>query len=391
MKGSGQVICLYGDNGARARFEAIAPRAPGSLTLLDCAAGEEVQALEAGLRADDIRVIVVDVALASASMEAAVERFLKRAGSGCAVFAVIDGASIASARALLRLGVSEVFEAGEGGAAGLVQALARVCGARPERPALTHAVMGLKGGCGATTLALELAFRSARQLGEPVVRLVDLDLGFGRVAERLGLTAYWPDFDVDSGPSLTGQEAASARHWSGLQVFSAPFLTHSPPSESVVAQALASLRVGADMVVLDTPRSASGLRSIALEQADVLTLVSDTTPSGLELARRTLTALDETAAGAREILVVFNRRPNRGDGAAFDEQAIRKAINYDQLVVLDEDREAFGRGVLLREPVHYSSPQSPFVRGFGNYVDALKSIAKSSARDMKATAQRHRQ
>jgi len=319
-----------------------------------------------------VGVVILDVPLHEAALETTVKGFLARVDASCAVFAVIEVASIASARALLRLGVSEVFEAGEAGSAGLLEAIERKVGHRPRRQAVVHAVMGLKGGCGATTVALELAFRSARQLGEPAIRLVDLDFGFGRTADRLGVKAYWPPGGADGVLTSDAGSSFATRHWSGLEVCAAPFLASPCPSLGEVMQTVGFLREDAELVVLDTPRSDHGLREFALTTSDIVTLVSDTTPSGLELARRTLTALDEMLAGSKEIFVVFNRRARRGEGATFDAVAIRKAINYDQLVVLDEDRESFGRAVLLREPVHYAAPESPFVRGFGAYVDLLK-------------------
>lgn len=377
MVHSFRLLGLHGGPGARERLEAIASKLGLAAHLIDCSNHGATAPGVSG----EVHVVVVDAQLLDPQTEAVVTQILNGLDARRDVFVCADVASMALTQVLLRLGVQQVFELGADGAVGLKEALDRRLAALRPRRARLHAILGLKGGCGATTVALELAFRSVRQLGDRAVRLVDLDFGFGRAAERIGLEASWPAADHTTSEALDPR----SRHWSGLQVIGRPFQSPPYPSAPEVAQALAALRLGADTVVIDTPRSAPDLREVVLELADTVALVSDLSPTGLDLAKRTLTAFDTLLGGAREILVVFNRRPKRGDGAAFDANAIRKAINYDQLVVLDEDREAFARATLLREPVHYAAPGSPFVRAFGDYADILKTVGRKPATSIRAS------
>lgn len=312
-----------------------------------------------------LSVIVLAAPLDDQDVEAATHAL--RRGGDALLFACIDEASIGATQAMLRLGVSELFQLGYDAApVGLTEALRRHTNSVARKAARLHVVMGLRGGVGASALAIEYAFRTVRQINGPEIALVDLDFGLGRIAERLGLHPSWRPGSGEA------SDEALQRHWSGLHIASAPFLEPHYPSEEVVLEQLDSLSARVDELVIDLPRGWPRLRDLVISRADVLTLVSDASATGLDVARRANLVLDTLFPDAKDVFVLINQRRLPRDRHLPDNRVAEITLGYDQVMVLDEDRDAFGRAAGMREPVHYVVPASPFVRSFSIYADAVR-------------------
>lgn len=161
-------------------------------------------------------------------------------------------------------------------------------------PALTVAVLGGRGGAGASTLACALAVTAARSGHETM--LIDADpLGGGLDvllgAEHLG-GLRWPDLasargrvsGVELAKSLPLRHRLTALSWDRGE-------TLAIPAEAMQAVLAAARRRGG-LVVVDLPRHLDPAAGQALEQADTGLLV---VPAEL----RALAAADRVASAAR--------------------------------------------------------------------------------------------
>ncbi|AUG78233.1 septum formation initiator [Kitasatospora sp. MMS16-BH015] len=161
-------------------------------------------------------------------------------------------------------------------------------------PALTVAVLGGRGGGGASTLACALAVTAAR-LGHRTM-LIDADpLGGGLDILLGGETAgglRWPDLAGSRG-RVNGTELAKAlpelHHLTALSWDRGDTLAIPPEAMRSV---LAAARRRGGLVVLDLPRHLDAAAGQALEQADAGLLV---VPAEL----RALAAADRVVAAAR--------------------------------------------------------------------------------------------
>ena len=198
-------------------------------------------------------------------------------------------------------------------------------------------VCGARGGLGATTLAVNLAF-SLTTLTRADVALVDLDLQRGDVAAFLNLTplnsiatiaeAKGPVDDIFLAGTLT-------RHPRGVFVLPAP--TQAEEADAVghdhVELTLQLLRTQFPHTVVDTPRTLTGAMLAALEQSDHILILTDLSVPGVRAARRMIELLLRLNVSAQLIQPVFSHLI---PGPVSPQDAVR-AIGKEPLLVIPRD------------------------------------------------------
>ena len=146
--------------------------------------------------------------------------------------------------------------------------------ASPRR-GLVLAVMGARGGAGATSFAVALSLAAAR-LGRRTM-LVDLDPYGGGVDLAFGAESVegprWSDF-VGASPPASGEALAAALPRCGeVTVLSWSRDGSADVPSTVVSSLLSAARRGADVVVVDLPRSFDEGSRAALGVADAAIVV----------------------------------------------------------------------------------------------------------------------
>jgi pilus assembly protein CpaE len=236
------------------------------------------------------------------------------------VLAVGTGNDVGLYRALLAAGVSDYLVKPLQPDA-LVAALGRIdaagddAAARPSAAALGRvvAVIGARGGAGATTLATSLAWMIADRgensdAGRRAV-LVDFDLQFGSAAMALG---------VDPGPGLAAMLASPERLDAqllaaslqpvndrlGLMAAQMPVEGDAPVSPVAALALLGALRSTAQWVVADLPRTLDSMTRQVLRTADQVVVVAPPSLEGLRDTRRLMAWLRALRAGAVPLVVV---------------------------------------------------------------------------------------
>jgi pilus assembly protein CpaE len=177
------------------------------------------------------------------------------------------------------------------------------------------AVMGAKGGVGATFVACQLAAELERLGGQTV--LTDVNLRLGDVSLYCDLQPHYTlsdlaaeRVDFDSAYLRT----ILAPHRSGVQVLAAP--KQAEDAEFIrpghLERAVNLFRKDFDWVVLDVSRTWDEINVRALDLADQILLVTSTDVPTLNHARQHLDLLQRLGHSAEKIRLVVNRYSKLG-------------------------------------------------------------------------------
>ncbi|HVL98491.1 MAG TPA: AAA family ATPase [Egibacteraceae bacterium] len=223
---------------------------------------------------------------------------------------------VPAAPAALRTALLATAAAAEGRRSGAIEAALRTA-EQATRLGRIYTVSGPTGGCGKTTVAVNLA----AMLGKPGthrVVLVDLDVQFGEVTAALQLrpahNLYDMVFDAND-QRASGAEVAEALA-TGLTETPYGFSVLPAPRDPVhgdaitaddVTQLLAVLRQHADYVVVDTP---TGLREgvlAALDLSEDIIVVSQVDVPGVANLRTFLSMLQRLGVAPEHQHVLLNK------------------------------------------------------------------------------------
>lgn len=184
---------------------------------------------------------------------------------------------------------------------------------RPDGRIVT--VFAAKGGCGKTTLSINLAVALARGTGQRVC-VVDLDLAFGDVAVSVQLDPARTI--VDALPmaghlDTTGAASLLTRYRPGLEMLLAPVTPGDaekvPPA--LVGELLAVLRGMFDYVVVDTPAQFSEHVLTAMDASAHLVLLTTPDVPAVKNLRVALDMMDLLSYPREIRSVVLNRSDSR--------------------------------------------------------------------------------
>ncbi len=237
----------------------------------------------------------------------------------------------------------------------------------------TLVMMSLRGGVGATTLAVNLAALLAQAQGGSIC-LVDFCPSSGHAALQLGLRPdpNWSSL-IDGAPlDAGGVISLLLQHHSGLQVLASPFFPVIGAGMSVeVAQAiLQALRQQFEMVVVDGLSRLDDVTMMVLEEAAAVGLVFTADPPSLQTTIGTLRSLGRWEEKLALVLnqVVPGPQPPR--------EALERTIKRPLTAVVPFDAEqarVLGRGA----PLVLGNPDSALAQ-------AVDELAQAIGRDMLA-------
>ena len=174
---------------------------------------------------------------------------------------------------------------------------------------------GTRGGVGATTLAVNVAWYLANQQGRRVA-LVDLDLQNGDCGLALGIKATHGLREALANPLRIDSvliERAMTQVGERLFVMSSeePLLDHAEFTSAAVETLITALRQQFHYVIVDIPRFQSTEYRWALDAADTRVLVADQTLRSVRDVMRWRAAFAESGSEHRN-LIVINRSGEGG-------------------------------------------------------------------------------
>jgi pilus assembly protein CpaE len=203
-------------------------------------------------------------------------------------------------------------------------------------------VVGSRGGCGASTVAVNLAWSMA-EAKQKRTALVDLDLEFGTVALSLDLEPTRGLREALENPTRIDSlfiSSATAKLTERLSVMATEEtvgheILFDPAATDALFDALGREH---DCIVVDLPRSSVGLRRGVFEAATQVVLVTELTLSGLRDSIRILGGIEDASPGT-SVKVIANRTggPTQGMQLGDFQKALGRKVDFN----VAEDQKAF--------------------------------------------------
>jgi pilus assembly protein CpaE len=254
---------------------------------------------------------------------------------------------------------------------------AETSAATSARLAPLWAVLGAKGGCGATLVAAHLA---AAKVAQGEVYLVDLDTGKGDLAGYLDLrSSHTLNALLERLGQLDGALLEGACEVSGgVRVLAQPYelseLQAVAPDE--VRAMLAFVRAHADLVIADLGSGVDAGTLAAIEVATHLVLVVTPDIIALRDAQRLLRLLHRLGVDQGRVRLVVNRAAPQDLSAEEIDAQLGVPVVASLPLDLDAGRAATREGGLLSA----SAPRSALYRGLQGLWGALDGSAPEPPR-----------
>jgi pilus assembly protein CpaE len=218
-----------------------------------------------------------------------------------------------------------------------------------ETPAKTIAVTGASGGCGATAIAINLAYEIAVVQKQRCI-LLELSLRKGAIANHLDIQPRYTTADLVSEIRRVDSyilNSALTQRADGFSVLVGPYqsIETTTPDAAAAMQLVEAARRLADVVVLDVPGTFDDLYFQALSTADQVVLVTEQTVSSIRGAQMVCEVLEQ-----HRPLIVVNRFGRKTNGLSVERlrQFLRpcelQTVAYDERVI-----QSMNNGASLRE------------------------------------------
>lgn len=236
-----------------------------------------------------------------------------------------------------------------------------------ERPAgpkpatcRTMALIGARGGVGATALATSIAWAAAQERKQPTV-LLDLDLQFGAACLNLDLEPGRGLRELLANPEridslLIGSAVAHAGEQLRVLAAEEPLETELNLRGDGLEELLGALAEGgSEAIVVDTPRRLDPLSRAALARADVAVIVTDLSLPGMRDAQRLLGLMGHVRSG--ETLVVANR--SGGVAGEVPQAEFERGLGRKLDAILPHDAKAATAAAEQGNPLLATAGQGP--------------------------------
>ena len=253
------------------------------------------------------------------------------------------------------------------------------------------AVSGVTGGCGATTLALNLAYQMMIKSKQHTV-LAELAFQKGMLATYLNVEPKYVIHDLLANSvklDLHVVQQALTNIEPNFDILSGPHRQIMPLEVSAldVNRLLDYLRRLCRIVVLDVPCSNDDVYVQTLAAADQVVLVAEQTLPSLRSLRLVLdmlgrTNLSETPVDGRPIHLIVNRYNYKAQEYSLDK--LESLLQVKKLLTVGNDFASVNAALNCGKPLKANSPRSRLVHDLDLVVDML--LSHGEKKDDKAAA-----
>lgn len=246
-------------------------------------------------------------------------------------------------------------------------------GVPKEVPNRLIAVIGVRGGVGASLVAASASWIMANQMGRSVA-LLDLDLQFGTDALLFDLEPGRGLVDALENPSRVDSlfiERAAIKESENLAVLSAEAALgegiHADPA--ALQHLTGELRNGYQVTVIDLPRFMAAQHGFLLGEFSDILLVTDLSLAATRDCMRLLAFIKEMGSQA-QVHVIANRVAGAGANEVEQkdfEASIERKIDW----LLPEDAKSVIAAAKRAKPVVQAAPGSKLVAGLRTMSESL--------------------
>jgi pilus assembly protein CpaE len=249
---------------------------------------------------------------------------------------------------------------------GALQKIARLQPGRATHSGKVYCIMPAKGGCGASTIASNLAYQMKR--GDKRILLADLDPLAGTLSFLLKIKSAYSFVDA-----LARSHDIDADLWrsvvttrGGVDVLLSPEVMTEGMSELKDATSIIEYARGTyDLVVLDTGGVYGEWNLSQAQLADEILLVTTNELTSLQAVQRALGYLDANNIGRFKLRLIVNRY-DRHTGLSKD--VIGTALHMDIFHIMPSDYEAIQKSLMEGKPL---GPATSFGKSVIALVDRL--------------------
>jgi pilus assembly protein CpaE len=233
-------------------------------------------------------------------------------------------------------------------------------------------VTGVTGGCGATTLAVNLANEIAAQHDRHVI-LTELSMQIGKLAAYLDLNPHHTTSDLlKDGERIDPQmvQAALSRVGERFEVLVGEYRAITPisPSSASVIRLVDYCRSLCSAAVFDVPCTFDEVYFETLAIADQIVLVGEQKIPSI----RTLKLLCESLSqleGPRKLHIVINRYDPRMPG--FGADRLKSLLDVENVLTVCNDYASVMASINHGRPLRQEAPRSPALADINTVVQAL--------------------
>jgi len=260
----------------------------------------------------------------------------------------------------------------------------------PPRVGKIIAVMGSKGGCGASTIAVNLAV-ALREESKARVALLDANLEFGDVGVLLNLPSSRTIAELVSGKADIDEEVLDgtmAAHSSAIKVLLAPPRPELAELVKVehLKRILELLDKSYDFIVIDLWKSFQETTVFFLDHADIILLIATPDIPSIKNSKLFFELTDQLGYPPEKTLFILNKEDGRSSISAKD---IEASIKHPIVLTLPKDERttmiAMNRGTPF-VTLQRNLPLSQAIHNLARLI--VKRVQPAAAAPEKATAKR---
>lgn len=224
-------------------------------------------------------------------------------------------------------------------------------------------VLSAGGGCGATTLAVNLAAELPRK-DEEAALLVDMDNAYGTIASYLGLSgsyglaevmSYDEDEKIDPQLVTTTALKFNDQIHALINPVSVNYTDPSPLRYERLEPTMLACQQAYPWVVIDAPRLPIALTARLAEMSRFTLIVGQLSVKDIRTSRDIQGALVRHGVSSDSVRYVINRYRSRHSLLSLDEA--RRALGGSELIVVKNDFSNATESINMGQPLAHCAPR----------------------------------
>ncbi len=236
-------------------------------------------------------------------------------------------------------------------------------------------VFSASGGCGATTICLNLANELRLESKKPVLT-IDMDNAYGAVANYLGITSGYSLDDVLKQNDKIDSEfisTSATKYKDNLDVLVSSVGANDYESErySHLAEALEASKEAYKYIIIDAPRlPVQTMRTLANASKAVI-LVFQANVKDIKIAKNMLSQLEEFHISASKVFPLVNRY-EKWWAPLIPLEEVKKAVGTERLYTVRNNFKKIINCVNRGLPLSELAPRSGIRKDFQKLVNSLR-------------------
>jgi pilus assembly protein CpaE len=223
-------------------------------------------------------------------------------------------------------------------------------------------VFSAGGGCGATTVAVNLA-SELRLMSSGAILLIDLDNCYGTVSAYLGMKSQYGIADVLARKGLIDKhliQSSAFDYKEDFHVLASPASVGSSKARSLqyenLPRALEACRGVYKYTVIDAPRLPEDTVVELTNSSDIALVVFQLTVKDVSFARSMVSSLTKSGVASKKIMLVANRVKKRGPLVRLEDS--KKAVGLNSCLAIRSDWRKAMKSVNQAQPLAQAAGRS---------------------------------